>query len=457
MKGIKLSKKKLVLFGIDGCPEEILRRWISEGKLPNFKRLLEQGNISTMNVTIPYITVPGWASMLTGKNPGRINRFSFFKRRKNSYATEPVNLDWDNLNPMWNVLSEHGLRSVFFNVPSTMAPRKGFNGVLVNGPIMNTDPENIAYPADLNERLKSEGYKIDFDFGIHADKDNKVLEKVDEITQIVRKKMDIARELFIKEKWDLFMSVVFFIDPIMHYFWKYADEEDPNYEYREGISEVMPDFFKMIDDEFGFYLDNLPEDTNMLIVGDHGFGPVKYRIDLNAWLLENGFMNVLTEKTRKVNLYSLQKTKMYFYIRKLYVNIFQKIGIFKNLRNKMFDSVPKVARSHQDVDWSRTKAYSLGKECIYINLKGREPEGIVEDGEDYEKVVNEIIEKLQELKNPDTGEPIVIDSFRGKDIYTGKELENMPDIALMFDGTGFAIDYEAAPGKEVFFIDHRNS
>ncbi|MCP4724273.1 MAG: hypothetical protein GY863_04525, partial [bacterium] len=47
--------------------------------------------------------------------------------------------------------------------------------------------------------------------------------------------------------------------------------------------------------------------------------------------------------------------------------------------------------------------------------------------------------------------------FRGKDIYTGKELENMPDIALMFDGTGFAIDYEAAPGKEVFFIDHRNS
>ena len=67
MKGFDLSRKKVVIFGIDGCPEELLRRWIKEGRLPNFKRLLEKGNISTMKATIPYITVPGWASMLTVK------------------------------------------------------------------------------------------------------------------------------------------------------------------------------------------------------------------------------------------------------------------------------------------------------------------------------------------------------------------------------------------------------
>ena len=82
-----------------------------------------------------------------------------------------------------------------------------------------------------------------------------------------------------------------------------------------------------------------------------------------------------------------------------------------------------------NIDWSRTKAYGLGRVGqIYLNVKGREPWGIVEPGQEYEEVRDEIIRKLGEMIDPETSKPVDIEIFKKEEVYHGQYFELAPDI-----------------------------
>jgi len=450
-----MKRKKTVVFGIDGCPEEFLKKWVlEENRLPNFRRVFDNGLITTMHSTIPYLTVPAWVCLLSGKKPGKLETFSFFTRRENTYTTGPVIMNWEKWNPLWRILDANKCRSIFINVPTTFHPEKEFNGIFVSGPVMNTNPENIAYPPELNTKLLQDGYMVDYNFNL-SEKPLKYMKRVMEYTE---KKISFAKSMYEKEEWDVFMFVFYYIDRLLHYFWKYFDKSHPFYESKPEYENIIYDFFKMIDDNLGYYLDNLPENGNLFIVSDHGMGPNKYYVDLNYWLLKNNYMFLLDDSVKRINLSAFQSTSFYRNLRSIYLR-FQGITLIKNLRNRFWDAIPKDVRSWKSVDWSKTKAYSIGKNAVFLNLKGREPEGIINEGKEYEKVVDEIIHNLYELKDPDDNEQVIEKIWKGRDLYGDIRNNDMPDLVIEYRDGGFytSIAKEAAPGLELFNYVPSNS
>jgi len=443
-----MSDRKTVIFGVDGCPEEFLKKWmIEENKLPNFKRIYESGTILTMNSTIPYATFPAWISMLTGKSPGSLSLFYWFKRMKDSYEASLNVLEWEKWHPIWDILSENKRRSVIINVPTTVPPRTEFNGILVSGPVMNTDPLNIAYPESLNKRLLKEGYIVDLNFSLKHNP-GKNLKKLLETTQ---SKIALAKELFSNEKWDLFMFTFFFIDALLHNFWKYFDESHPDYEENSEFQDSVIKYYQLIDEHLGFYLDNLPDNTHLFIVSDHGMGKQKSQIDLNTWLYENGFLTLRDDKEKQVTLSGFQNSALYRPLRQVYLAL-QNIGFLKRFRNYIWKTIPEDIRTWENVDWNTTKAYSLGKNFIFVNLKDREPQGIIRKGKEYDTVIEEIIEKLKEFKDPDNNEPVVMKVWKCPELYKTGKYDESPDLSIEFkDGSYYtSVAKVAAPVHSLF-------
>jgi predicted AlkP superfamily phosphohydrolase/phosphomutase len=101
-------------------------------------------------------------------------------------------------------------------------------------------------------------------------------------------------------------------------------------------------------------------------------------------------------------------------------------------RAKREDLQRKIFLSLNDVDWSKSQVYSMGNfGQMYINLKGREPEGIIEPGEEYQSLIGELSAKLQDLTDPESGESIIEEIYQGEDIYHGPYLKKAPDLMFL--------------------------
>src|SRR5262245_43545050 len=101
-------------------------------------------------------------------------------------------------------------------------------------------------------------------------------------------------------------------------------------------------------------------------------------------------------------------------------------------RASSFALVNKVFLSLANIDWKRTRAFSRGNYGqIYVNLKGREPYGSVNPGREYEDTVKEIIAKLRDTRDPETGEPILGEIHRKEEIYSGRHVGRMPDVVFI--------------------------
>ncbi len=230
--------------------------------------------------------------------------------------------------------------------------------------------------------------------------------------------VDEEREkMFWYEFWRFDRGVFAFVfdtsDRIMHNFW----DEDVLAEDagdRLTINESVRAYYVEKDRFLGQVLDRIDNETALIVLSDHGFTGFRRAVSINTWLVENGYMTL----TRDINE----------------INEEDSGDLFKY------------------VDWSSTRAYSLGFAGIYINLKGREGRGIVEEN-DRDELVTEIIGKLEGLTDPETGERVITRVYRGKDVYQGEFVEkNAPDIVIGFR-PGYRMGWQNAIGgmtREVF-------
>ena len=202
-----------------------------------------------------------------------------------------------------------------------------------------------------------------------------------------------------RDDWDLFVCAIETTDRIQHMMWRLIDPRHPMYDaalaakYGDAIEKV----YRRADDLVGRLRQRLPKDVVFMVMSDHGFHSFRREVNLNTWLVQNGYMAVHGQSTEK----SLQ-------------------DLFG--RGKFFEGV----------DWSRTKAYAVGLGQIYFNLKGREAKGIVSAGEEYRALQDEIRGKLLALTDPETGERVLADVYRRDDIYKGEYIQMAPDLQAGF-------------------------
>ena len=179
------------------------------------------------------------------------------------------------------------------------------------------------------------------------------------------------------------------LDQVSHTMWHTRDPEHPIYDAERDAqyADVIDDLYIQFDELIGYTLDTMNDDTQLIVMSDHGFGSFRRTFDLNAWLKENGYLTIITE------------------------------GVTGDL-------------GFVNVDWSQTQAYNAGLNGMYINLAGREGQGIVAP-EDRDALIDAIADDLLATIDPKTGLPAVTKVYKRDEVFgDGDALEIGPDLII---------------------------
>jgi predicted AlkP superfamily phosphohydrolase/phosphomutase len=216
-----------------------------------------------------------------------------------------------------------------------------------------------------------------------------------------------------RDDWDLMTAVIETTDRISHMMFRLIDPRHPMYDkaLAEKYGDSIEKIYERADALVGKIEEKLPKDTVLLIMSDHGFHSFRRGVNLNTWLVENNYLAFQGVESSKKGLADLFGRGQFW----------------------------------EGVDWSRTKAYALGLGQIYVNLRGREGQGIVSSGADYTRLQDEIVSKLGALKDPDTGEAVFGAVYKRDDMYKGEYLANAPDLQVGFND-GYRVGWQDSLG-----------
>ncbi len=425
---------KVFVVGLDGATLDLIAPWAKKGKLPNLSKLMEEGCHGVLETVIPPLSGPAWVSFMTGKNPGAHCIFDFMYRSKGSYDVSYIDGQHQRKfsKNLWQILSEYSKKVAVVNVMVTWPPHE-VNGIMITGGLTPPDRE-FTYPLELKNELEKEigGYLISpiGGYTVGEGDTERLVEKLHEMEE-----NRIAATLYLMKRyeWDFFMVLFGGTDVIQHETWKYMDPEHPGYTRESNIkfgSEILKMYQKM-DTAIGQILDISDDDTYFIIVSDHGFGPLHTQMYINTWLVEKGFLCFKETLAVKVKRWMFSNS---INLWKLYP-IVLRLG-FDRIKNLFWGgrgekALDTMFLSQKDIDWSKTIAYSRGTlGQIFINLEGREPRGIVKK-EEYEQVRDNIIEELKKLRAPKNGADPFERIYKKEEIYSGKYLDDMPDIVFI--------------------------
>ena len=428
---------KIVVIGIDSATFDIIEPLVNQGKLPVFARFMKEGVWGRLQSTIPPVTPPAWTSLVTGKNPGKHGIFDFYGYTTNGYERPIIDSQAIKAKTLWNILSEGGKSVGIINVPLTYPPEK-VNGFLIPGMQYAFDVnKGFTYPKELLSEIEGKFGKYEVVFGdersLYTNELDHFILKWKEIT---RKRQEIILYLIEKYNIDFFMPVFYSIDPIQHHFWKFYDESHPQYDEKlaEKYKNVIPEFYQIIDTYIGQILDKLDKNTTVFIVSDHGAGSHLGGFYVNKWLMKEKLLKV---KKRYQPLLWVRWPHIFFKVLKKfgYPAIAWTIPLF--LYNQLKDRVdPREGlKLSEIIDWKRTKVYSgnYTEQGIYINLKGREVHGTVEQSK-YKQLRDYLIEKLLKIVDPKTGEILVDAVLKKEEVYNGPYLQFAPDLFIIMKG-----------------------
>jgi predicted AlkP superfamily phosphohydrolase/phosphomutase len=418
--------------GLDGATLDLIRPWAEEGKLPTFARILGEGCSGPLRSTIPPVTGPAWVSFMTGKNPGKHGVGDFLQRTGGQYRRALADATSVKAEPFWLTAGRQGKRVGVINVPVTYPPYE-VNGFLISGLLTPRNTDDLAYPPGLVDELRAAigSYRVNLDHFYAEGSGDRFLADLRELVD-TRKKA--AEYLMTRYEWDFFMVHFIATDWVQHFLWHCLDPAHPRFSKSEArrYGTAILEVYQQIDGALGELMGRLDQDTVLLVMSDHGFGPFHKYVYLNNWLLEKGllFLKRGPATRLKYALFraGLTPSALYQALARLKL---VKVA-FKASKKQRYDLLSTLFLSWQDIDWQRTRAYSYGNiGQVFVNLKGREPHGAVEPGRDYEAVRDQIVTMLGDLTDPETGVPVIEHIYRREEIYNGPYVDQMADILFL--------------------------
>ncbi|MCK4498604.1 alkaline phosphatase family protein, partial [Candidatus Bathyarchaeota archaeon] len=412
---------KVLVIGLDGATFELIRAWADE--LPVFKNAMLRGVFCDLISTIPPVSSPAWPSFMTGKNPGKHGVFDFVGG-DGGYRREIKNSRDIQAETLWRLLSAEGESCIVLNVPVTYPPEP-LKGCIVTG--MLTPPDSCyAYPRRIHEELKRKGYDPVAKMGKLSAKGVS-----DFLANTAVRRCKAFTYLMNKFNWNFAMMVFRGTDIIQHHLWQKNKDE-------------IFDYYKKLDSLIGSLIKRAGPNTNVILMSDHGFGPVFKFFHTNRFLQELGLITFergpTSERYLDIRDYRPSRGRLESLLRK---SGFTKEAIYSSAKRvrllPLLQSIYRkidvqVPTTRSRINWAQTKAFfnsSIGPAAsIQINLEGREPKGTVK-AEEYETTRSLILKKLLQIKDPETGQRLVQDAFRREEIYSGPFVQSAPDIVFL--------------------------
>jgi predicted AlkP superfamily phosphohydrolase/phosphomutase len=380
--------EKVAVLGLDSVPPEILFDKLID-KLPNFKRIYEQGLHGRLRTCDPPITVPAWMVMMTGKNPGELGIYGFKHRRgasyKDGYIVTSANV---HDKTVWDVLSDKGKRSIVIGVPPAYPVKHVTNATTVSCFLTPSGDKQFTNPDDLKEEvIKAAGGKYVFDVTFRTENRADVKKELFEMTE---KRFDVAEHLAKAKRWDFFMLHEIGFDRLHHAFWKFFDPKHPKYQKGNKYEGIDLEYYSMVDRRIGRLISLFGEDCTTFIVSDHGSKAMKGGFCVNQWLEQEGYLT------------------------------------FKKRPDKPMDL------DEAEIDWGKTKAWGWGGYYarIFFNVRGREAQGMIEQSklEAEKKKLSTRISKIRDH----TGRTMKNWTTEPSKLY-GTAIGDKPDLMVYFD------------------------
>jgi len=275
---------------------------------------------------------------------------------------------------------------------------------------VNFDPQKplfpISYPKDYSARL-AERIGFFYTQGMPYDTWALTEGRLDEeaflglADKILEDNEKILNEGLKDFKTGTFFLYIETLDVIQHMFWRYLDTAHPLYEKNSPYRDTIYKYYQKLDKIVGGVLKRLDKDMVLIILSDHGFNSFRKAVSLNRWLLKNRYLFLNDEKSEG---------------------------------NEFFE----------DIDWSKTRAYSLGFGGIYLNMIGREYCGIVSEDK-AEKLKRDIASGLEAARDPQSGRKFVNKVYSGDDIFNGAYKNDGPDLFVGFSA-GYRTSWQTALG-----------
>ncbi len=379
--------RKVFVIGLDCAePTLVFGRWREH--LPNLRRLMEGGTYGELTSTIPAITVPAWASMMSSQDPGQLGFYGFRNRADHTYENMTIATSRSvRADRVWDILSRAGKTVIVAGVPQTY-PVTPVNGCLISSFLTPSTHSQYTFPAGLKHEIEGlvDG---EYMFDVHQFRTENKDDLLEQIYGLANQHHRVVKHLMTTKPWDFFMHVDMGVDRIHHGFWKFFDERHPLYEAGNRYESAVRDYYIHLDRQIGEWLDLLNDDTVVLVASDHGAKPMMGGICFNEWLKQEGYL----------------------------VLEYQPEGM--------------VPLEKCEVDWDRTLAWGSGGYYarLFLNVKGREPDGVIAPA-DYERVRDELAAKIAAITDPE-GNNIGSVAFKPEEIY--KRVNNIaPDLIVYF-------------------------
>jgi predicted AlkP superfamily phosphohydrolase/phosphomutase len=421
---------KIMIIGLDGVPLNIIQPWAQSGYLPNLRRLIGDGVVGQLRSTIPPTSGPSWSSFVTGMNPGKTGIYDFLYRKEGTYSFPPVNASQRGGTTMFRYLSNAGHQVGVLNLPMSY-PVEQIKGFMVSGWMTPYTATDFVHPAGLSAELEREvgDYRIyPTETFTESRRETFLKATYDLLDMRTRTAVYLART----RPWDVFTAVFFDTDRVLHQLWHYLDPEHPWRTDSEDREQIVLQYFQKVDESIGQLLEYTDEKTMVIILSDHGMGRANNFIVLNNWLLDTDLLHLKRDPWTRFKEFTFRRG---FTLRNVH-QVADRLHLARQaeyVAGYFVDHLLKMAfLSFLDVDWSQSKAYSFGRHLgsIYVNVKGREPQGIVEPGAEYEAVRDEIERLAYEFRDPRTGRKLIGEVLRREEIYSGPHLEQAPDLIL---------------------------
>jgi predicted AlkP superfamily phosphohydrolase/phosphomutase len=434
---------KTLVIGLDGATFDLLGPWIESGELPNLQRLIRQGASGRLETTHPPVSASSWNSFVTGMNPGKHGVVDFVQPEPGTVKVSMTGGASRRTQSFWDWLNAAGCRTGLVGIPVTYPPEP-VNGFMISG-FLTPGPDKMwAHPPELKAELISQLGE----FLLAPNERYRSTQHLDrflaDLTASVENRTQAALHLMRTRPWDHCTVVYWDTDMVQHETWCLLDPSHPRYDPKRAAAyhDQILAFHRYVDTCVGRLIDAAEaqaaaEGTDLLVIimSDHGFGPVHSFFLLNTWLASEGFLRFLRRPATllKQVLFRLGFTPLRAF------RFSQAVGLGK-LRNRFrFQQksglLNRLFLSFYDVDWSRTKAFGIGSfGQIYLNLAGTRPEGIVRPGTEAEELKQEVTRRAHLLRDPRTGAPIVERVHRREDLYRGPYLDQMPDLLIQTRG-----------------------
>ena len=441
----QIRKKQIIALGLEAAEIDLLRKWTKEGYLPTLSKIMENGCWRKLMSTAEISSQATWPSITTGVSPAK-HGMGFYHRQLKSGSYRIVKKYAEEIGYpfFWKKLSDAHLKTAIFDIPVVYLI-KHFNGVQLIG--WGAEGLNFKQSSDPPELLK----EILSKFGHHPIEGwyQKMNADVNEwknlrqkILNGVRLRTSIIEWILDKENWDLFFAGFAEMHLAGHYFWHLTDEKNPNYD--EGIAKICGDtilkIYMEVDNSINGIMKKYP-DATYFIFSNSGMGPnysgqhlipqILKRMGLagNAETQNNKSIYDKISPAKKWGPYALKK-----------IETITSSVLIEKAKNmvpaKLWDRWTRRILAVGN-NWNHCKAFHVPSDftgSIRINLIGREPEGKINPGKEYDDLCSEIENLFMELINPATSKKAVKKVIKVRDRYTGKYINELPDIIIKWEG-----------------------